>query len=354
MPSQSRLPRTPTRAPIASLDRGAPVRPVSNAKRSSELGFGPAAPATEGAGLAPERPEASVAAAPGSATAPPVPDQAAPAAPDQAAPAAELAPVAAQLAAGDLRGAANALRQIASAQRRLLPGGGDRALLQSALAALAVTESLVAAQAAKEAGRLEESARHATAAAGTLGRAFMLDATLRAALGEAVRPFGARAASATMELGIGSAGGATGAGDPSKLQGAGAPKGYDAALGQALARASARISGGNPRSTKRCYEKVADAVDAVVGRFLTGNHAYMAASQLAARKDLFVEVSAGDLTGLPAGAVVVWGKGSSESGHISIALGDGRESSDYVGAQMTRHYGGAGARVFLPKGRMGR
>ena len=54
----------------------------------------------------------------------------------------------------------------------------------------------------------------------------------------------------------------------------------------------------------------------------------------------------------PAGAIVVWGKGTSTSGHISIAQGNGMETSDFVGNQMTYHYGGAPARVFLPKGRM--
>ena len=82
----------------------------------------------------------------------------------------------------------------------------------------------------------------------------------------------------------------------------------------------------------------------VIGKFLTGRHAYMAASQL-------VEVPASGLSSLPAGAIVVWGKGNTKSGHISIALGDGQESSDFVGEQMFTHYGGAGARVFLPKGR---
>ena len=55
---------------------------------------------------------------------------------------------------------------------------------------------------------------------------------------------------------------------------------------------------------------------------------------------------------LPAGAIVVWGKGTSKSGHISVAQGNGMETSDFVGNQMTYHYGGAPARVFLPKGRM--
>ena len=134
--------------------------------------------------------------------------------------------------------------------------------------------------------------------------------------------------------------------------GGGSTEGYDAAIGEALVRASLRINGGSRRSTSRCYEYVADAVDISIGRFLSGRHAYMAASQLASKKDLFTEVSASNLAGLPAGAIVVWGKGNTESGHISIALGDGQESSDFVGPQMMSHYGGAGARVFLPKGRM--
>jgi hypothetical protein len=127
--------------------------------------------------------------------------------------------------------------------------------------------------------------------------------------------------------------------------------GYDPALGSALAR---RGVSGAPGTVGRCYEFVANAVDAVIGRFLSGGHAYMAASQLAARPSSFTEISASSLSSLPAGAIVVWGKGTSKSGHISIALGDGRESSDFVGSQMTRHYGGAGARVFLPKARMAR
>ena len=119
-------------------------------------------------------------------------------------------------------------------------------------------------------------------------------------------------------------------------------------LGKALAKASKAISAGNPLSKKECYRRVADAVDQTVGSFLSGGHAYMAAGQLAAHP-AFMEVSATSLGSLPEGAIVVWGKGTSESGHISIALGDGRESSDFVGKQMTSHYGGARARVFVPK-----
>ena len=78
----------------------------------------------------------------------------------------------------------------------------------------------------------------------------------------------------------------------------------------------------------------------------------MAALQLAARRNLFTEVPVTSVTILPAGAIVVWGKGSSDLGHISIALGDGCESSDFVGPQMTSHWGGAAACVFLPRAKM--
>lgn len=128
--------------------------------------------------------------------------------------------------------------------------------------------------------------------------------------------------------------------------------GYNAALGRELAAASRAENGGSRYSTRRCYEYVANAVDRVIGKFLYGGHAYMAASQLAARKDLFTEVPATGLSSLPAGAIVVWARGNTESGHISISLGDGQESSDHIAAQMPSHYGGGSARVFLPKARM--
>lgn len=104
-----------------------------------------------------------------------------------------------------------------------------------------------------------------------------------------------------------------------------------------------------PGTTGACYEYVANAIDAKVGRFLSGLHAYMAADQLA-QHPRFQEVKlpASKLSSLPAGAVVVWGKGSSKSGHISIANGKGQEISDHQTTQMTYHYGGAAHRVFMP------
>ena len=124
-------------------------------------------------------------------------------------------------------------------------------------------------------------------------------------------------------------------------------RGYDPVAGQRIAndaRREARARG----TVGNCYNAVADVIDRQSGKFLQGRHAYMAAEQLAARKDLFREVPAQDLANLPPGAVVVWGKGNSDSGHISIALGNGQEASDHIDRQMQSHYGGAPARVFLP------
>ena len=97
-----------------------------------------------------------------------------------------------------------------------------------------------------------------------------------------------------------------------------------------------------------CYNAVADAVERITGPFLWGEHAYQAADQLSSSID-FYEVYDYTLTSLPSGAIVVWGKGSSRSGHISVSLGDGREASDHIAYQMTYHYGGARERVFYPK-----
>lgn len=99
----------------------------------------------------------------------------------------------------------------------------------------------------------------------------------------------------------------------------------------------------------RCYAGVADALQKK-GVNLTGASAYMAADQLANNpKFKEVKMSADQLTSLPAGAVVVWGKtDASPHGHISVALGDGREASDHVSKQMTSLRGATNCRVFMP------
>ena len=105
-----------------------------------------------------------------------------------------------------------------------------------------------------------------------------------------------------------------------------------------------------PNSTSRCYEFAANAIEckeAGIGRFLSGNSAYMAANQLAANKN-FKEIKGltkNDLPNLPAGCVVVWAAGNGHpDGHISISDGKGNEISDFKNRQMTDY--GTSFRVF--------
>lgn len=59
-----------------------------------------------------------------------------------------------------------------------------------------------------------------------------------------------------------------------------------------------------------------------------------------------IKVSKGELSKLPPGAIVVWDKGAGlPYGHISIALGDGREASDRLRKQMLLN---TSYRVFMP------
>lgn len=121
---------------------------------------------------------------------------------------------------------------------------------------------------------------------------------------------------------------------------------YDPALGQALAQSAKRaLSGGQGN----CYAYVAHAIHKNTAHFLSGDHAYMAAEQLAANTHFHeLDLAQSSLEHLPTGAIVVWEKGKSRSGHISIADGQGNELSDHQRKQMLSHYGGGDARVFLP------
>lgn len=102
-----------------------------------------------------------------------------------------------------------------------------------------------------------------------------------------------------------------------------------------------------------CYSGVATAVSKALGVELYGGSAYQA-SGILARNDDFKEVKSlkpSDLPKLPAGAIVVWGKtGASPNGHISVALGNGREASDHIGQQLTNLRGHTNFRVFMPVG----
>lgn len=97
-----------------------------------------------------------------------------------------------------------------------------------------------------------------------------------------------------------------------------------------------------------CYRYVKAAL-AKFGVNVEGASAYMAADQLAkSGKFREVRVEPSKLKSLPAGAVVVWNRGNGhEHGHISVALGNGREASDVPREQITSY--GTSVRVFLPK-----
>lgn len=131
------------------------------------------------------------------------------------------------------------------------------------------------------------------------------------------------------------------------------------AFGRSVAGAAEREAR-RMNSVGRCALGVNNALisQGVPGR----GHAYQKAEQLA-RNPRFREVnmSPSQLASLPAGAVVVWGKSAAKPwGHVSVALGDGREASDHVARQITSRgrYGtdfgngpdpqGRTVRVFLP------
>ena len=121
--------------------------------------------------------------------------------------------------------------------------------------------------------------------------------------------------------------------------------------GQRLAQSTLDAAAGNTNLRKmRCYKFVKAGL-AAEGIEVTGKSAYMAAPQLA-RSDQFQErrgVKPGELSELPAGAVVVWNKSKKHpDGHISVALGDGREVSDRIRTQIEGY--GTSVRVFIPNG----
>lgn len=113
---------------------------------------------------------------------------------------------------------------------------------------------------------------------------------------------------------------------------------------------SKRVNKSVAESSKLCYQEVYASLEkAGVAIGLYGRKAYQAIDGLK-KSPHFKEVDWDRKSTLPAGAVVVWEKGNSPAGHISVADGQGNEISDFKGKQMTSHYGGGKAHVFIPKG----
>lgn len=154
---------------------------------------------------------------------------------------------------------------------------------------------------------------------------------------------------------LGGGGGKPGAGAPSAPTATGRPGAPTAtssdfgsvpAWGSALARDAEKHANG---PGGYCYKWVCQALARAGVKGIGGASAYMGADQLA-KNPRFREISVQpkDLAKLPAGAVVVWNRGAGHPhGHISIALGDGREASDKIRKQITNY--GTSVRVFLPK-----
>lgn len=98
----------------------------------------------------------------------------------------------------------------------------------------------------------------------------------------------------------------------------------------------------------KCFKGVRLALESVGIKGIGGASAYMAADQLAKHEGFKeVKISASDLKNLPAGAIVVWDRTAGKPhGHVSIALGGGKEASDHIQSQITNY--GSQHRVFLP------
>ena len=143
---------------------------------------------------------------------------------------------------------------------------------------------------------------------------------------------------------------------------------YSSVQGSSLAKNALHVRG----TTGYCLGGVNDTLDATYGSSLRGlESAYMAADALRGKpvvvngktttfKTLaskFTEISGvtrEQLKTLPAGAIVVWNKGGTnvtangkKHGHISIALGNGYESSDHIQEQITKR--DTSYTVFFPK-----
>lgn len=116
-----------------------------------------------------------------------------------------------------------------------------------------------------------------------------------------------------------------------------------------LAKTAERIA--TNRSTFGwCYSAAADSIARATKVYLYGESAYMASNQLVnSGKFKEIEVKQNELPKLKPGTVVVWGKTkASPHGHISVALGNGKEASDHVTKQLTNLRGYTNYRVFVP------
>lgn len=127
--------------------------------------------------------------------------------------------------------------------------------------------------------------------------------------------------------------------------------GNGSALGKQLAQTAYKHATDGTGDGGHCFHNVAEDL-AKYGINTSGASAYMAADQLASNPKVqeVKGVTAEQLKTLPAGAIVVWAANpNNPHGHISIAMGDGKEASDIMRNQIT-NLNGSSFRVFIPKG----
>ena len=137
--------------------------------------------------------------------------------------------------------------------------------------------------------------------------------------------------------------------DPSQIHGNGA-------FGSSLAKAAfgEATEDGKVHDGHHCYTGVANALDKV-GVQVSGMGANEAAPQLANNPHFHeIKCERSKLPSLPAGTVVVWDKNEAAGhryGHISVAMGNGKEASDVMRNQSTNY--DSTFRVFVPADDMG-
>jgi len=127
--------------------------------------------------------------------------------------------------------------------------------------------------------------------------------------------------------------------------------GNGSALGKQLAQTAYKHATDGTGDGGHCFRNVAQDLSQY-GINTSGASAYMAADQLAANSKVqeVKGVTAEQLKTLPAGAIVVWAANpKNPHGHISVAMGDGKEASDIMRNQIT-NLNGSSFRVFMPKG----
>lgn len=160
----------------------------------------------------------------------------------------------------------------------------------------------------------------------------------------------------TSAIGGGDGGGTSGGGGGVSGSGGASPNAVDAsqfsggtAAGKTLA-AAAQNEANAENTTGYCFRGVSRALHSI-GVDTHGEAAYMAADQLAQNpKVKEIKVDRDKLTSLPPGAIVVWAQGPGHQyGHISVALGNGKEASDHIQSQVKDLTGQGGSyRVFMP------